>query len=92
MLLGKRVIKMSETEKNYIKDKIKPVIIKILTNFKKSGKKFYVVTNDDNVIYADDFDVIKVERDYADYVLLIRYGKVVAKVWYRTIDQINEFD
>jgi len=76
---------------NYIKDKVKIAIIEILTEFKKSGKKFYVVTKDDNVIYADDFDVIKIGQDYANYVLLIRYGKVIAKVWYNTIDQINEF-
>jgi len=76
---------------NYIKDKVKIVIVEILTEFKKSGKKFYIVTIDDNVIYADDFDTPKIGQDYADYVLLIRNGKVIAKVWYNTIDQINEF-
>jgi len=74
----------------YVKEGVKNAIVELLLKLQKENKKFEIVTIDGN-IYGNDFDTPLHGRDYENYFNLYNDGKVVAKIYYDTIEEINGY-
>jgi len=73
----------------YVKEGVKNAIVELLLKLQKENKKFEIVTIDGNVIFGNDFDTPLHGREYENYFNLYNDGKVVAKIYYDTIEKIN---
>jgi len=75
----------------YVKEGVKNAIVELLLKLQKENKKFEIVTIDGNVIFGNDFDTPLHGREYENYFNLYNDGKVVAKIYYDTIEEINGY-
>ena len=75
----------------YVKEGVKNAIVELLLKLQKENKKFEIITIDGNVIFGNDFDTPLHGREYENYFNLYNDGKVVAKIYYDTIEEINGY-
>ena len=75
----------------YVKEGVKNAIVELLLKLQKENKKFEIVTIDGNIIYGNDFDTPLHGRDYENYFNLYNDGKVVGKIYYDSIEEINGY-